>query len=233
MTLLPDLKDELLGAAARRARVGPRSRGPRSPRALLVTAALTLGVAATAGATLVATGVVGGKPTAPYRRVAGEERVGMRRTHAPLVFGVADLPTTGRVEVVGYTMRGFRGRGELLCVDLALPDGSRGGGCNRGLPARAGGLQGTGSTRDANAPRLASGATRAGGVARIAVRYRVRGRPATASAILIRVPPDLAARLGTRRFLFYVAEIPSAARAVSAAARDARGRTVWRARFPG
>jgi hypothetical protein len=224
MTRLPEVRDELVAAAARRAAGSGAARGAR--RSALIAAVLALLVAGTAAAALVATGVVGGAPSVPFARVEGEEALGMRRTAAPVVLGVATLGGGRRVEVVGYRMRGLRGRGELLCIDLlVLPDGRRSGGCADGPPGRATGMTGLGSV-EAPGPVLATGATRAA-VRSVAVRFRGGRRPAT----LVPVTPRLAARLRTVPFTFYVAELPPGARPVSATARAPDGAVAWRARF--
>ena len=226
--LLPELRDELV-AAANRMGTGELSHAPgrRSRRALLLAATFALGLTGTAGGVLVATGVVGGEPSVPFPRVSGEEDVGMSRTGAPVVLGVARMPTVGRVEIVGYRMRGYRGRGELLCVDLVLPDGSKGGGCDYGLPARARGLQATGT----GTPKLAGGAA-SREVARVSVRFRRRGTTQAARARLVRVPAAVAARLRTRPFAYFLAEVPARTRSFVAVARDRRGAVAWTARFP-
>jgi hypothetical protein len=115
MTLLPDVRDELVAAAQRHAvhdvaRAAPRRRFSRT---FLLAAGLSLTVAGTAGAVLVATGVVGSEPSVPYPRIADEEDAEMVRTHSPVVVGVAQMPTVGRLEVVAYRQRGYKGRGSL------------------------------------------------------------------------------------------------------------------------
>lgn len=233
MTLLPNVRDELVAAAARRAipgEAGP-TRRRRSRRTTALALAFSLTVAGTAGAALVATGVVGGKPSVSYPRIAGEENVGMMRTHAPVVLGVAQMPTVGTVELVGYRMRGYAGRGSLLCVDMVLPSGSKSGGCDSGLPARAHGVVGTGLTRESNAPKLVTGAAN-GGISRVTVHYRLGRRDASATAVLIRVPARVAARLDTKPFVYFIAELPKAARSPIAVAQKPTGAVAWTARFP-
>ena len=233
MTLLPDLQRELVRTAERRAAApSPRPARRRPWHTALLAAAITATVAGTAGAVLVETGVVGGEPSVPYPRVEGEERVGMTRTHAPVVLGVATMPTVGRVEVVGYRMRGLRGRRSLLCVDLVLPNRNKGGGCTYGPPPRAFGVQGTGLSRNSDAPKLVTGAA-SRRVERVTVRYRVGGRRAASAAVLVRVPATVATRLDANPFVFFVAELPDAARSPVAIARDRDGDVAWAARFPG
>lgn len=232
MTLLPEVQSELVAAAERRAvRSAPRSTRRRSGRTLLVAATVVLTAAGTASAVLVATGVVGGRPSVPYPRIAGEESSGMVRTRTPVVLGVARLPVTGRVEVVGYTMRGFQGRGTLLCVDLVLPNGSKGGACSRDVPARASGLGGTGDSRNSRAPKLATGAAEPEAHS-VEVRFRRDGSDVTRRAVLVSVTAKVTARLGTRPFGYYLAEVPSSVRSFVAVARTQRGDVLWRARFP-
>lgn len=233
MTLLPDVRDELVAAAQRHAvhdvaRAAPKRRFSRT---FLLAAGLSLTLAGTAGAVLVATGVVGSKPSVPYPRIAGEEDAGMVRTHSPVVLGVAQMPTVGRLEVVAYRQRGYKGRGSLLCVDIVLPQGNKSGGCNPGIPGRAFGITGMGSTRDSNAPKIASGAASTA-VDRVTLRYQLNGRAGSSPAILIRVRPKLAAQLDTRPFAYFLAEVPRAARSLVAVARNASGDIAWTARYP-
>jgi hypothetical protein len=176
MTQLADLERELVAAATRRA---PSAEGARGRRALLgrpwstpvVVAFLALAVAATGTAVAALTGVVGGPPTTTFPRVHGEERSGMVRTTDPYVMGVANVAGVARIELVGYRMRGYKGHGILNCLDLALPNGIKGGACDAGLSGEAGGIMGTG----AEAGRPINLATGVGDtdVARVVVHFRV------------------------------------------------------------
>jgi hypothetical protein len=234
MSRIPLLKDELVNAATRMSAspVAARRKPLRaSRRALLIAALLLLALVATAGAVAVLTGVVGGPPSAPYPRIGGEERSGMVRTKSPIVLGVADVPGSGRIELVGYHIRGYHGHGELVCVDLALPDGSKSGTCDAGLPGEASGLRGSSATSVPPPRKLATGV---GGtdVARVAVRFDEGAGSGASTAVVMHVPADVGDRLGVGAFTYYIAVIPARARSFVAEASDARGRRLWRAQFP-
>jgi hypothetical protein len=232
MSRIPALKGELVAAAGRRSN-SPREqrRGPArtSRRALLIAALILLVLAASAGAVL--TGVVGGSPTAPFPRIAGEERSGMVRTRSPLVLGVADIPDVGHVELVGYRMRGYHGQDELTCFDLALPDGSKSGACGVGLPGEAAGIQGLSPASGAPSKKLAMGLGGAE-VDSVVVRFGVGDRRGSSAAVVMHVPASVGNRLGAGAFAYYIGVIPAGARDVVAEASDAHGSALWRGRFP-
>lgn len=230
MSHLPQLRDELVQAADRHFAATARpSTLARSRRALLAAALLMFGTLGTASAVLVATGVIGGPPSRPVLRVAAEERSGMKRIGEPRTFGIAELPTLGRLELVGYRMRGYGGRGELLCLDvLLLGDESRSGGCDPELPGRAAGFLAAGGRAGEN-PRMAVGAT-AERIDAVTVRFLEDGRPRTVAAETIAVPASVASALREPPFTYYIAEVPPSVSAWTAEARRS-GRTVWRASF--
>lgn len=230
MTRLPELRDELAAAASRRhARALPAR---RSGRVVLLAAAVLLALTATAGAVAVLTGVVGGEPSAPYPRIAGEEDAGMVRTKSPVVLAVSRLPSGERVELVGYRMRGLGGKGELLCLDLLRADGTMGGGCDYEVREGVRGLIGTGTTRQPG-PTLAVGLSRSP-VAGVDIKYRTAtGRTGTRAATLLRVPAEVARRLGADAFTYYIGELPPRVQTATAVGRDGAGRRLWRSRFPG
>lgn len=230
MTRLSEVRDELTAAAARRQVRALPSR--RRGRVVLLAAALALSIAGTAGAVAALTGIVGGKPSAPYPRIGGEEEAGMVRTKSPLVLAVGRLPSGERVELVGYRMRGIGGKGSLLCLDLVRADGTKSGGCNPGVPDRLFGLVGSG-TQQAPGPTLAVGTTRAP-VAEVHVRYTTRGgQTGSRTATILPVPARVARRLDAGAFTYYIGELPPRTKGAVAIGRDRSGRELWRSRFPG
>lgn len=230
MSRLPAVHDELVSAAHRRASGAGGLSGRRTRRTLLLAAAITVLLAGTAGAVLVATGREGGAPSVPYPPVEGEERVGMLRTRAPAVLGGGSLPGGGRFELVGYRMRGYAGKGDLLCLDVVvLPKGTSAGGCDSRL-RRARGTIGLG-TRAEPGPKLAVGETRTD-VTTVDLRYRTAGTQRSRRAALIEVPTAVAARVGEEPFAVYVGPLPSDARDIVAVAEGRDGRPLWRAELP-
>ena len=227
MTRVPDLRDELVAAAARQADSSHRAN--RTVRALALAAILAVAVATSAAGVLRVTGVLGGDPSAPYPPVPGEEDVGMVRERRPVILGITTLPRSGRVELVGYRIRGFQGRGELLCVDLVFADRTKSGACDRRLPRRASGTPTVSTARGTS--KLALGAF--DGVAdRVDVAYRHGARSRVRRATVIEITATPAARVGASAFSYYIAELPPSARPTMAIARTASGRPLWRARFP-
>ena len=228
MTLLPDVQRELVRAAERRASA-PSPRPARRPpwHTALLAAAITATVAGTAGAVLVETGVVGGEPSVPYPRVPGEERVGMERTSAPRVLGVVTVRGVGRVEVVGYRMRGYGGRGRLLCLDLVLPDRRTSGSCSPGPPPRVAGRTSTRLTRDDVGPDLILGSA-ATSVHSVVVRDRGSSDPGV-TAQMIALAGPVARRLRVRPFKLYVAALASDRRRLTTVARAPDGEVIWQA----
>jgi len=232
MTLLPQLQDELVASARQHFAPHPEHRWTaHSRRFTLLAVSVLLTSVTTASAVLLATGVVGGAPSRPVPRVGSEERSGMARTRAPRVLAVAQVPLTGRIELIGYRTRGFGGHGELLCLDLAQATGTTSGACDSSLPPRAAGLVGTGS-RGTRRPRLAVGATTEDAQS-VDVFYDHAGRHMVAKALLLPVTRELAAGVGTSAFTYYLAEVPADAKRFAAVARDSMGRKLWRAAFPG
>lgn len=230
MSHLPQLQDELVQAADRHFAAAARpSTLARSRRALVATALLMFGTVGTASAVLVATGVIGGPPSRPVPRVAAEERSGMKRLGGPRTIGIAELPTLGRLELVGYRMRGYGGHGELLCLDvLLLGEESRSGGCDTELPGHAAGILAAGGPAGEN-PRMAVGAT-AERIDSVTVRFIEDGRPKTVAAETITVPADVASALREPPFTYYIAEVPPSVSDWTAEARRG-GHEVWRASF--
>ncbi len=153
----------------------------------------------------------------------------MTRTRAPRVLAVAKLERTGRVELIGYRMRGYGGRDDLLCLDLAGRGGERAGGCDAGLPGRAAGTLALG-TGGVEMPRLAVGVV-TDAVDAVELRYSRDGRTDVAKAVLLNVSPSLARDVGTEAFTYYIAELPSEATGAVAVGRDGDGDSIWRAAF--
>lgn len=228
MTRLPHLRDELVAAAARLATPVAAPRPRRARRTWLLAAGFAVLLAGSAGAALLSAGVLGGRPSAPYPRVQAEEETGMARTRQPVVLGAGSLPGGSRFELVGYRMRGYGGRGDLLCLDLLLlPKSTSSGSCGP-RSRRALGTIGTG-TRDDPGPRLAVGIA-APGVVAVDVRWRGK-EDDRRRATLVRVPDALAARLKEDPFIYYIAIVPPQARDIVAVALDRDGATLWRAAF--
>jgi len=231
VTRIPALRDELVEAAERHFEPVPQRRGSkRARKSLLLAAAFTIGTVGTAGAVLSVTGVVGQDPSRPVPAVRAEERSGMTRTRAPRLLAVGVLPNTGRVELVGYRMRGYAGRGELLCLDIAQPDGRRAGGCDNGLPGRAAGTLPSGSGPSEERRQLAVGAT-SEPASSVTVTYKTGERRASAKALLLPVSEGPASSVGISAFVYYVAELPSGATEAVARAHDERGNALWQAAF--
>jgi hypothetical protein len=230
MSHLPQLQDELVRAASSHfATVAKPSALARSRRTLALAALLMFGTVGTASAVLVATGTIGGPPSRPVPSVEAEERSGMKRTDEPRTIGTAELPTLGRLELVGYRMRGYGGHGELLCLDvLLLGDGTRAGGCDHELPGRTAGTLAAGGPAAAT-PRMAVGST-AEHIDSISVHFVADGHPMTVAAEIITVPSNVASDLQAPAFTYYVAEIPATATKEIAEAR-LDGKEVWRASF--
>ncbi len=211
-------------AAARRQQQAPE-RKRRSLRVWVLSAFFTLGATATAGAVALVTGVVGGEPSVPYGK---KDEFGHTFPRRAIVIATSEV-SSGRIEVAGYRMKRHSGAGSDLCIDIALPDTSRGGSCGAGIPRKAAGYQGTGSM-DAPGPVLVTGATR-DAVQRIAVRYKSPKGNGTRAAQLFEVSGQVADHLKTKPFIFYIAEIPPRARPKTAVARESNGAVAWRARF--
>ena len=173
---------------------------------------------------------VGGAPTQPYNDHPPEGflRYGTR----PVVIGCAMLPSGRRFELVGYQL----GRGERteLCIDHHDFDAGVNWGCGSNVVRGGGAIDAT--AKDANPGHLPVVAgTVAGSVARVVVRSEIDGRLRRHSAALVRVrDPDLLRVIGVRKpFGRYLAEVPANARAASAEALGARGRTLGLAFLPG
>lgn len=210
MTILPSLQSDLVTAAGRRRL---RVRGARRMALFAVVFGTT--VAGTAAAAVIA-GIIGGPPSRPVPRVAAEEQAGMRRTTEPRLLGRLRLAAdTGAVELIGYRMKGYRGRGSLLCLDLANPDGTRSGGCSPDLPGQRRGLIGRLLGPIPDGPSAAVGVTRTE-TRHVTVRYLAAGQWHAVNAKLVRVPASLAATLQTKPFTYYAALIPTSATGASA-----------------
>jgi hypothetical protein len=173
---------------------------------------------------------VGGAPTQPYkdRPPEGFLRYGTR----PTVIGCAALPSGRRFELVGYQL----GRGERmsLCIDHYDFQAQVTWGCGSNVVHGGGAIDAT--AKDVNPGQLPVVAgTLARSVARVVVRTEVDGRLRRHAAALVSVRDrDLLRAIGVRDpFGRYIAEVPPAARAASAEALGARGRTLGLAFFPG
>ena len=173
---------------------------------------------------------VGGAPTHEYGEHPPEGflRYGTR----PVVIGCAELPSGRRFELVGYQL----GRGERteLCIDHHDFDSGVNWGCGTNLVHGGGAIDATAKNVNAGQLPVVAG-TAAGPVTRVVVRSEIGGRLRRHSTALVRVRDrELLRAIGVRKpFGRYLAEVPVGARAASAEARGARGRTLGLAFFPG
>jgi hypothetical protein len=173
---------------------------------------------------------VGSAPTHDYGERPPEEllRYGTR----PVVIGCATLASGRRLELVGYQL----GRGEhtSLCIDHYDFESGVSWGCGSNLVSDGGAIDATSKTGLPGRPDVVSG-TLSASVARVVVRSEIAGR--------LRRHPSVAVRVRGRRLLRaiavskpfgrYLAEVPRGARAATAEALDARGRSLGLAFFPG
>ena len=173
---------------------------------------------------------IGGAPTRPYGEHPPERflRYGTR----PTVIGCAALPNGRRFELVGYQL----GRGERtsLCIDHYDFDSGVTWGCGSDRVYGGGAIDATSTDRTPGHLPVVAG-TAAARVARVVVRSEIDGRLRRHESALVRVrDPKLLRAIGVRRpFGRYLAEVPAGARAATAEARGARGRTLGLAFFPG
>lgn len=173
---------------------------------------------------------VGSAPTRDYGQQPPEEflRYGTR----PVVIGCATLASGRRLELVGYQL----GRGEhtSLCIDHY--DFERGvrWGCGTNLVFGGGAIDATSKARLPRRPDVVSGTVSAS-VARVVVRSEIAGRLRRHPAVALRVRGrKLLRAIAVRKpFGRYLAEVPRGARAATAEALDARGRSLGLAFFPG
>lgn len=174
--------------------------------------------------------VAGAEPTHDYgdRPPEGFLRYGTR----PVVIGCAELASGRRFELVGYQL----GRGERssLCIDQYDFETGVGWGCGTNVVRGGAAIDATSREQTAGQVPVVAG-TVARSVARVVVRSEIDGRLRRHPADTVTVRnPDLLRRIDVRRpFGRYLAEIPTGARAASAEARGARGRTLGLAFFPG
>jgi hypothetical protein len=173
---------------------------------------------------------VGGAPTHPYGETPPEDF--LRYATRPVVIRCAELASGRRFELVGYQL----GRGERssLCIDQY--DFSTGvtWGCGSNVVHGGGAIDATSREQTAGHVPVVAG-TVAASVARVVVRSEIDGRLRQHATALVRVrDPELLDAIGVRRpFGRYLAEVPAAARAATAEAQGARGRTLGLAFFPG
>jgi hypothetical protein len=173
------------------------------------------------------------------RRIAEEERAGIRPATPHIVIGCARLRPSGRrVELIGYQQTGYGGRAARLCIDARDPATGQAHGCGTNRVYRG---EVVDATSVVGCPRVivpgvtatVSGATSAD-VARIAVSFRRQGRRAMRAATLVRVrAAELLRRLQVRRpFGRYLVEVPADARGLRVHAFNSAGGAVGRARLP-
>jgi hypothetical protein len=173
---------------------------------------------------------VGGAPTQPYGEHPPEGflRYGTR----PVVIGCAELASGRRFELVGYQL----GRGERteLCIDQYDFETGISWGCGSNLVRSGAAIEATSVERTAGHVPVVAG-TITPSVARVVVRSEIHGRLRRHAAAVVRVRNrELLRTIDVRKpFGRYLAEVPSGARAASAEARGAHGRTLGLAFFPG
>jgi hypothetical protein len=173
---------------------------------------------------------VGSAPTHDYGQQPPDEflRYGTR----PIVIGCATLASGRRLELVGYQL----GRGETtsLCIDHYDFESGVGWGCGSNLVYGGGAIDATSKSGMRGRPDIVSGALSAS-VARVVVRSEIAGRLRRHRAVAVRVRGRRLLRTIAVRKPFgrYLAEVPRGARAATAEALDARGRSLGLAFFPG
>jgi hypothetical protein len=172
----------------------------------------------------------GSAPTHDYGQQPPEEflRYGTR----PIVIGCATLASGRRLELVGYQL----GRGETtsLCIDHYDFESGVGWGCGTNLVLGGGAVDATSKMRLPRRPDVVSG-TLSASVATVVVRSEIAGRLRRYPAVAVRVRGrNLLRAIAVRRpFARYLAEVPRRARAATAEAVDAQGRSLGLAFFPG
>jgi hypothetical protein len=173
---------------------------------------------------------VGGAPTHDYGEQPPEGflRYGTR----PAVIGCATLASGRRLELVGYQ----QGRGEhtSLCIDHYDFDSGVSWGCGSNVVFGGGSINATSKMRLPRRPDVVSG-TLSASVARVVVRSEIAGRLRRHPVVAVRVRGRklLRAIAVGKPFGRYLAEVPRGARAATAEALDARGRSLGLAFFPG
>ncbi len=233
MTRLPELRDELVAAAARQQQAPVRKR--RSLRVWSLSALFTFGAAATAGAVAVAVGVVGGQPTAPY---GGVDEQGRAQPTKEIVIATGEV-SSGRIEIVAYREKIEGEEESLLCFspDIVADAPYGGGSCGRPQEMLDGDVYSYGemddplaSGRAKSAPTLVDGALTRRNVKRITVRYETRRkRGGVSRAQLFPISVAIARRLDVKPFTFYLAEIPHNARPTTGVAFAPHRTVLWRA----
>jgi hypothetical protein len=173
---------------------------------------------------------VGSAPTHDYGQQPPEKflRYGTR----PIVIGCATLASGRRLELVGYQLG--RGEASSLCIDHYDFESGVGWGCGTNLVFGGRAVDATSKMRLPRRPDVVSGSL-SPSVATVVVRSEIAGRlrrhPAV--AVTVRGRKLLRAIAVRRPFGRYLAEVPRGARAATAEALDARGRSLGLAFFPG
>ena len=173
---------------------------------------------------------VGGAPTQPYEEHPPEGF--LRYGTPPVVIGCAVLPSGRRFELVGYQL----GRGEhaSLCIDQYDFETGVGWGCGSNLVRGGGAVDATSRQHSAGHVPVVAG-TVLPSVRGVVVRSEIDGRLRQHASALVKVSDrELLRTIGVgRAFGRYLAEVPAGARAASAEARGAGGRTLGFGFFPG
>ena len=148
------------------------------------------------------------------------------------MIGCATLASGRRFELVGYQLG--RGKHSSLCVDQYDFESGLSWGCGSNVVAGGGAIDATSTTRLPGRPDVVSG-TFSTWVARVVVRSEIGGRLRRhpAAAVIVGDHQVLRAIAVRKPFGRYLAEVPHRARAATAEALDARGRTLGLAFFPG
>lgn len=164
--------------------------------------------------------------------ITEEERAGARRVTAPIVIGcVRERRSRRHYELIAYRLARPSGP-DVLCLDTYVPSTGSSYGCASHRVLRGGKIDLTATSPvTRRGPMTVSGATTAD-VARVTIGYRLRGRPHTRRATLVRVrDAALLRRLQvSRAFGRYLVEVPLGARRLRVRAYDSAGRTVGSAR---
>jgi hypothetical protein len=173
---------------------------------------------------------VGGGPTRGYGERPPEGF--LRYATRPIVIGCPILASGRRFELLGYQL----GRGERtsLCIDHYDFESGQSWGCGTNLVFGGGAIDATSKAGLPGRPHVVSG-TVTTSVVRVVVRSEISGRLRRHPAAMVRVRDrDLLDAIAVRKsFGRYLAEVPRGARAGTAEAFNARGRSVGLAFFPG
>jgi hypothetical protein len=173
---------------------------------------------------------VGAAPTQSYGARPPEQF--LRYRTRPVVIGCPELASGRRFELVGYQLG--RPRPSFLCIDHYDFATGVTWGCGSNLVFGGGAIDATSTSRSGGQTPVVAG-TMSSPVARVVVRSEIRGRLRRHPAAIVRVRGrKLLRAIGVSQpFGRYLAEVPPGARAASAEAFGAHGRSLGLALFPG